>query len=112
MAIQDYIREYSHEDCEFINATEGGAFIEGTKICTLKEALKDIDTKGIDIRKKINDILLKEKNISDYEKIDKKFSSLLQDMEAILKLSKKGLNISNKLRAIEEYYGNNKYLEN
>jgi hypothetical protein len=111
MAIQDYIREYSHEDCEFINATEGGAFIEGTKICTLKEALKDIDTKGIDIRKKINDILLKEKNISDYEKIDKKFSSLLQDMEAILKLSKKGLNISNKLRAIEEYYGNNKYLE-
>lgn len=53
IAIQDYIREYAPGDCEFINATEGGAFIEGTKICTLKESLKNTDTKGIDIRKKL-----------------------------------------------------------
>ncbi|EJZ44360.1 hypothetical protein HMPREF9630_02074 [Peptoanaerobacter stomatis] len=111
IAIQDYIREYAPGDCEFINATEGGAFIEGTKICTLKESLKNTDTKGIDIRKKINYLLLKEQNISDYKKIDEKLSSLLEDMEAILKLSKKGLSVSNKLRAIEGYYGNNKYLE-
>ncbi|EJU19571.1 PF01973 family protein [Peptoanaerobacter stomatis] len=111
IAIQDYIREYAPDDCEFINATEGGAFIEGTKICTLKEALENTDTKGIDIRKKINTLLLKEQGISDYDKIDKKFSLLLEDMEAILKLSKKGLSVSNKLRAIEGYYGNNKYLE-
>lgn len=55
--------------------------------------------------------MLKEQNISDYKKIDEKLSSLLEDMEAILKLSKKGLSVSNKLRAIEGYYGNNKYLE-
>ncbi|MEW5692859.1 MAG: 6-hydroxymethylpterin diphosphokinase MptE-like protein [Candidatus Hydrogenedentota bacterium] len=80
----------------FVNATEGGAFIQGTEIMTLSEAakkyLKDINISIIDVIEKI----YKEES----KRPDRKFLTTLQEtimkLQEIVKLTRKAREIINR----------------
>lgn len=97
---ENYI--YGHSDRTYINATEGGAFIKGTKIMKLKEAIELFMGKEISISDVINSALKNGKIKLDKRQIDgfiKEFENAIKKLEKIkndcmraAKLSKKMYN--------------------
>lgn len=90
---------------KIIDATEGGAKIEGTEIKSLKEVLEQHCQKEIGVRKKFNN------KINDYkincdDKIIQNLEEIIQKIDKINGLSKKGLKFVDKL--IDSMISNNK----
>ena len=79
------------EGFRVINATEGGAKIEGTEVMTLKDAIKQTCTKKVDIKKCLDTLspMLNEKNRLWAEKelinIPEKFKKLKEDTQKLQK---------------------------
>lgn len=81
-----------------INATEGGAYIEGTKVMTLKEAKEKYCNKEYNISS-IFENIPKERKVSDktIKKIKMEFENLQKQIEILNKLSSHGLKLLNDL---------------
>lgn len=112
-SFQQAIKNLYPKDCTFINATEGGAFIEGTEIMTLKEALnnlKDTEITNDTSYKKILNIYNDSIEKPDYMNMYNKMYKLLKDMKKIQNLSKNGINISENLKIFKTSY-NSQYLK-
>lgn len=95
--IQEIIAD--NPDVKFINATEGGAFIKGSHIMTLKEALSKVDKQEIDYESAINKMIESGKEDISEEYIDKKLNNLKEDMQYIKKISRQALSSAMKLRS-------------
>lgn len=107
---EQYISE--HKDVEFIDATEDGALIKGTKIMTLKEA---IDKYKIDdnIDEILNEVYNKGTIFDDYEKdiISKEFINAKPTFEKLEQLVDEAIEISEKLLKICKYSTNLKPID-
>lgn len=89
--IESIIQVYSERN--YINATEGGAHIEGTKVMELEEAIsefycKDLDKKELDLQP----------SEFDYDFIYEKLSNALDDFKAIQSRCKEGMRIVKNIR--------------
>lgn len=80
---ENYI--YGHQDRTYINATEGGALIKGTKIISFKEAIEQYMKKNLNLNQTINDILTNKK----IEPEQKQINSLRKEFEDTIKRLKK-----------------------
>lgn len=103
------------KDTKFINATEGGAFIEGTEVMTLKECLSDFK-----ILKKDDDIVVNELNEEILEKTIKGIKENIKAARNIIKLTKEGIikfrnfktaYIKNDFNAVNKYNKELDYIE-
>jgi hypothetical protein len=114
---EEYIRTCSN--IEFINATEGGANIKGTKIMTLKEAINNYrinkekeriyenNFTGFDKNIVISNLMKIEKNLN---KINKRTSKILNKIKD---LDKKSIIINTKtINVLNNIKTNNKQIEN
>lgn len=101
--IESIIQAYSENN--YINATEGGAHIEGTKIMRLEEAISEFYCR--DLCKKDLDI---QSNEFDYNLIYEKLSNALSDFETIQVKCKEGMRIVKNIR--EERFLINTSLKN
>lgn len=100
----DYIKGIrEHSDVRIVNATEGGAYLEGTELCTLKDILEEVCGEEINYEEKINGMKAvfskeeKEKAIAylhnipkEYEEIWKAAKELEKTYVKLEKLSKSG----------------------
>ena len=83
------------EETRVINATEGGAYIEGTEIMTLREVADTLCTKQLHITDKINSIL--ERTHEDYnDKIAEFFDNCVSDIKVMIKSLEKGITLCNR----------------
>ena len=92
----------------FIDATEGGAKITGTKIMTLKETRAEYCKKNIEVSKTINNILTGTKKLT-YQQMNQiidEYKDMQEELKEIRNICRKGENISNELLTI---YQTNKY---
>lgn len=97
---ENYI--YGHPDRTYINATEGGALIKGTKIMRFKEVIELFMNREINVKNKIDSILkdgkikLDKRQIDDFAKefrdTIKKLEKIKNDCMRAAKLSKKMYN--------------------
>ncbi|WP_051560452.1 motility associated factor glycosyltransferase family protein [Clostridium beijerinckii] len=78
----------------YINATEGGANIKGTKVMSLDEVASSIEKN--EFSKNIDEYLVKNEDV-DLEKIINKFNETLECMMNIKKDCKKAIDLSEKL---------------
>lgn len=94
---EDFIKEWKlHFNTRFINATEGGAKIEGTEIMTLQEVIDEKCTKEVNIEQyfeKLDPCFNKE----EQKKIDEYLKKTPKKIQQIKELAKKGEYIYNKL---------------
>lgn len=108
--IESIIKIY--KDVKYINATEGGAHIEGTEVMSLKEAIdrysvKDlvkIDINKLQFKKLSNEEFVKEKlnyALKDFGRIRIKCNEGIKIVNEIKTLSKKGKNIYSKLKKLD-----------
>ncbi len=89
----DFISEWRKKyDVEFINATEGGAKIEGTKVMTLAEVVNQECKKEVDIKSCI-DQLEPEFDKEGQEKILNYFHDTPKNVHGIISLAKEGRKI-------------------
>lgn len=89
----EFISEWKKKyDVEFINATEGGAKIEGTKLMTLADVIDQECKKEVDI-KSCFDQLEPEFNKEEQEKILEYFHDTPKKVHEIISLSKEGRKI-------------------
>jgi hypothetical protein len=77
--------KYGTENVRFINATEGGAYIEGTEVMTLREAIDECCKKDEGIDDIIKEVLNK-----DHSDIDNKSKEFLANSLNNFRLMKKG----------------------
>jgi len=84
---------------EFINATEGGAFIEGTKTRILKDVLKEL---------KEEKIIPMENFLSNVNKID----DIIKKLQDNLKMFEKDIKLCKKAKMLLKDYKTNYYLNN
>ncbi|MCM8900478.1 DUF115 domain-containing protein [Caldicoprobacter algeriensis] len=89
--IESIIQVYSEHN--YINATEGGAHIEGTKVMRLEEAISEFYCS--DLRKKELDLQPDE---FDYDFIYEKLSNALNDFKVIQDKCKEGMRIVRNIR--------------
>ncbi len=97
---ENYI--YGHPDRIYINATEGGAYIKGTKIMSFKKVIEQYIGRELNIYQTINDvskngkIILEQKQINsfrkEFEDTIKKLKKVKMDCIRGAKLSKKMYN--------------------
>lgn len=80
---------YNNKNVNYINATEGGAKINGTKVLTLKEALELYSHKSLDTKETINGIL--ENGINNENKI---IEFLQRELNILINMCKNGMNLS------------------
>ena len=80
----------ANKNIEFINATEGGAYIDGTKVMTLKGALSSIEYDGENLEEKLKKVIEDSKKDIDDEDIIKKLKSVLEDVEYVKTIAKRG----------------------
>ncbi|WKV09849.1 DUF115 domain-containing protein [Thermoanaerobacterium sp. CMT5567-10] len=81
---ENYI--YGHPDRTYINATEGGALIKGTKIMRFKEVIELFMNREINVKNKIDSILKDGKIKLDKRQIDdfaKEFGDAIKKLEKI-----------------------------
>ena len=105
VALENYIEAYK-DSIKFINATEGGSNIIGTKIKTLQEVVQTYknnkNLKNIEVKSYFND---------NYKKIVKsKFQTLLIDLKKIKKMSQDVLESNNKFLKYYKSANINKYI--
>ncbi len=86
--VEDIIKMLSPRGFKFINATEGGAFIEGTELMSLKEAENKY------MKDSINKIAFTTDNSLDYEKVISKTEQIFNRVEQIIRKSKKALDMA------------------
>lgn len=79
---QNWIKNYPQP--EYINATEGGALIEGTKIMTLQEVLDRYCVKSIDVQKIIKEVTETFK-VQDFAPFLERLEERLTDLNNMLK---------------------------
>lgn len=115
--LEDYISKVS--TILFINSTEGGANIKGTKIMTLQEVIEQhkciIDKSVLNVEKnekvfnKENIIMNLKENIGNLKTMEKRTKKILDDIKAI---EKKGLKINKKnIKLLKKIKDNNKKIE-
>lgn len=78
------------------NCTEGGAYIKGTEVITLKDFLENHTEPGNDFNKKINEILSSNKNHDRTNEIIDKINGLKTISLTVLKYAKEAQNITEK----------------
>lgn len=86
----------------YIDATEGGAKIEGSQVLTFAETLQKYCTENIYINKKILKVIAETPKISEtsIQEIQQDFKKLLEQLIEIRKYSEEGKKLSNKLHGI------------
>ncbi|MBU5591098.1 DUF115 domain-containing protein [Clostridium sp. MSJ-4] len=80
---EEYIEE--EKEIKFINATEGGANIEGTEVMTLEEAINKYAVKP-GVSKTISEVLSLKNSVNENKDIIKK--NLIRDYESIIEMGK------------------------
>lgn len=81
--IEDYI-DLKREVCEFIDATEGGAYIRGSTVCSLADVISNYKNNNIvNVMEKIDEI--KNQTINKKEEIKLNDSYMLQNIQASFK---------------------------
>lgn len=104
---QSYEIEVKNHQGTCINSTEGGAYIEGTKVMPFKEAIKQ------NLNKTINPLNIIEEQLSDFsigdvkedtKKLLKLFDQTIKDLEEMIASCDKGLEISMKYKKEMENY--------
>ncbi|MBS4535779.1 motility associated factor glycosyltransferase family protein [Clostridium sp. D2Q-14] len=95
---------------KYIDATEGGAKIEGTKVMTFKNTIEEYCKQNINITEKISNALDDsfKFNKQELKLLVKKLEEIYSNLEIIYKKSLDGINICNKI--IESY--ENRKIEN
>lgn len=83
------------DDIRVINATEGGAYIEGMEIMTLREVADELCTENIGISSIISDVLRKEHNEYD-QKSKEFFEQCCNDLEIMKKKLEKAITLCNR----------------
>jgi hypothetical protein len=86
MIYKDFLENYlkdNKEKLNFVNATEGGAFIEGARHMTLMEAIDMYCTKEIDVREILKECFSKEQLVSE-KAVKKLLETDIQDCEYIM----------------------------
>lgn len=96
-----YIKEIT--DKEIIDATEGGAKIDGTKIMALKEVIDEYCTDNKNIKSIINDILKDDNRKTSDKEIRNNIIKIKRRLLKIKEVSHKGKNFS---RRMLKYYKN------
>lgn len=89
------IRTLLPDETRVINATEGGAYIEGTEIMTLREVADTLCTRELHITEKINNILTNCHEDCN-EKIAEFFDNCVADIKAMIKSLEKGITLCNR----------------
>ncbi|MDI6786294.1 MAG: DUF115 domain-containing protein [bacterium] len=84
---EEGIKETPH--ITYINATEGGAKIEGTRFITLKETIKQYGLKKINVSKVLNKIQ-KDHKIPSLEDLIKEFKSIIEEYQIASHVSIQG----------------------
>lgn len=97
---EESIRETPH--ITYINATEGGAKIEGTKFLKLKEAIEQYGLKKINVSKIVNKIQ-KEHKIPFLENLINEFESIIEEYQIASQLGIQGKNICDNLISSLKY---------
>ncbi|TZE82174.1 motility associated factor glycosyltransferase family protein [Calorimonas adulescens] len=96
---------YQHPDRTYIDATEGGAYIKGTKIMTLRDVINKYCYSTIDVKKALNEYFSTfngyrkeniQKLVSDLKDIEKQIEKLEPLCERGEKLSKRLLDVYKK----------------
>lgn len=83
------------EDIRVINATEGGAYIEGMEVMTLREVTDELCTEDIGITDIINNILSREHNDYD-QKVKEFFEKCVTDAGVMKKKLEKAITLCNR----------------
>ncbi|KGG79986.1 hypothetical protein Y919_08865 [Caloranaerobacter azorensis H53214] len=99
-----YIRENSEK--EYIDATEGGAKIKGTKIMSLKETIEKYCTKEVNIAERLKNIDSSESDI--IEKITHSLRRLQELKKNLIKVKKKSISGIKFSKKMLEYYRDNR----
>ena len=103
-----------NKDIKFINATEGGAFIKGAEVLTLKEAISLFGNEKVDKNKikkalsgfKFNlEIIMNniKELIEQATEIIEKINEAKLTLDRLWKKAKKGKNIADELRKLDEF---------
>ncbi len=91
-----------HPEMRVIDATEGGALIEGTEIMTLQEVADSVCTKDYDLRAIFDDLPFAE-NDEEYEDTLKVEEKWIEDLDMIVKNSEELALICRQLLRISKY---------
>lgn len=97
---EENIRETPH--ITYINATEGGAKIEGTKFLKLKEVIEQYSLKKINVSKVVNRIQKKHK-IPSLKNLINEFESIIEEYQIASQVGIQGKNICDNLISSLEY---------
>lgn len=89
--VEDIVAELKKEDVAVVNATEGGAFIEGTKLMSFKEA------SDIYMNKKIEKDALFKTREPDYDSFINKTEQVRSTLNGIIKDASKGARLDNQI---------------
>lgn len=95
---ENYI--YTHSDRIYINATEGGAFIKGTKIMSFKDAIEKYMNANLNMHQRINDLFVNERIKPEQEKINslqKEFENTIKRLRIIKWDCMRGAKLSKKM---------------
>ncbi|AEA34587.1 6-hydroxymethylpterin diphosphokinase MptE-like protein [Hippea maritima] len=86
--VEDIIKVLSPKGFKFINATEGGAYIEGAELLTLEDVQKKY------LKDNVDKTVFEINNSSDYDKIISKTEQILGGIEQIIRKSKDALKMA------------------
>ncbi|SHE47177.1 Uncharacterized conserved protein [Thermoanaerobacter uzonensis DSM 18761] len=95
---ENYI--YTHSDRIYINATEGGALIKGTKIMSFKDVIEEYMNVNLNIHQRINDLFINERIKPEQEKINslqKEFENTIKRLRIIKWDCMRGAKLSKKM---------------
>jgi hypothetical protein len=98
-SIEGYIEQVADKDREFINATEGGAYIEGTINMKLTDFIETYCQE--DISEQIQDLFFKkeEKNKQDWANFYSRIQLEVEKLKVVKKYAQQGLDITRKWKA-------------
>lgn len=86
-------------DVRIVNATEGGAYIDGTELMTLKDVIEETCTKEIDFEKRIEN-MESEFSLEERKKVVEYLHTVPKEYEDIIKKAKSLKNVYQKLENI------------
>lgn len=92
---EDWFRMFP--DRKYINATEGGAFIEGTEVMTLRDVLNQYCTRSVNVTDKIREIQTGFQPTAEKEQVVKVFEERRQQISILLKQAEKAVAYLDKL---------------
>ena len=84
----------------FINATEGGARIRGTKIMTLRETIDAYAGKDVHIREKIREIFGRHDPARDYDKMLENMRGVDRDLLELVTVAAEGGRLARRLKSL------------